>query len=227
MLHEWQFGILDTSSVCGRMREMCVPDRMCAHGTTVHRLVFTFRNDLIVFIVNIALRLYILILRTNGYRSFIRCRIEFTQHDQHEVVEASQERYFVLPLSFVCVSLLSLLVNFHQNKVQGISSITNARKLTLFKESKKWFFAVSCSNLALRILKLRRKDFKQIGSSTFNIGLELSSPQSLVSAEGGFRACVQRRFSAVSCSSVALRILKLRSEDFKQTGSSTFRLVEN
>ena len=109
-------------------------DRMCAHGTTVHRLVFTFRNDLIVFIVNIALRLYILILRTNGYRSFIRCQVEYCT-TQIEVFEASQERYFVLPLSFVCVSLLSLLVNFHQNKVQGISSITKARKLTLFKES--------------------------------------------------------------------------------------------
>ena len=34
----------------------------------------------------------------------------------------------------------------------------------------KWFSAVSCSNLALRILKLRREDFEQTGSSTFKIG---------------------------------------------------------
>ena len=50
------------------------------------------------------------------------------------------------------------------------------------RDPKKWFSAVSCSNLALRILKLRREDFKQTGSSTFKIGWELSSPQSIVSA---------------------------------------------
>ena len=37
------------------------------------------------------------------------------------------------------------------------------------RDPKKWFSAVSRSNLALRILKLRREDFKQIGSSTFKI----------------------------------------------------------
>ena len=34
----------------------------------------------------------------------------------------------------------------------------------------------------------------------------------------------QKLFSAVSCSNVALSILKLRREDFKQTGSSTFKI---
>ena len=34
----------------------------------------------------------------------------------------------------------------------------------------KSFSAVSCSNLALRILKLRRENFKQTGSSIFKIG---------------------------------------------------------
>ena len=105
------------------------------------------------------------------------------------------------------------------------STIGTPRRVeTLVDGPQKWFSAVSCSNVALRILKLRREDFKQTGSSTFKIGWELSSPQSIVSAEGGLRPCVQKWFSAVSCSSVALRILKLRREDFKQTGSSTSKI---
>ena len=125
-----------------------------------------------------------------------------------------------------------------------ICGLWNIRQWTTVKagrDPKKCFSAVSCSNLALRILKLRRENFKQTGSSIFKIGWELRSPQSIecTSLQQPFhllniRQLVgttlnagegpQKWFSAVSCSTDALTILKLRREDFKQTGSSTFKI---
>ena len=71
-------------------------------------------------------------------------------------------------------NIRQLLVVFGKKKNQP-----SRRDGDLLKKIKKWFSSVSCSNLALRILKLRRENFKQTGSSIFKIGWELRSPQSI------------------------------------------------
>ena len=66
--------------------------------------------------------------------------------------------------------------------VEPSTSNWNPRRIETFVDGpQKWLSAVSCSNLALRILKLRRENFKQTGSSIFKIGRELRSPQSIES----------------------------------------------
>ena len=66
------------------------------------------------------------------------------------------------------------LIRIHRKQTQ-----THLRRPVQGPCVEKCFSTVSCSNVALRIVKLRREDFKQTGSSTFEIGWELRSPQSI------------------------------------------------